>query len=551
MRPADGRPPLNLEIRIDRLTGSRLVDDYYASAPELARFFIGAPWDPGAYRRKLADVDARFDRAARERIVEALRPTSDAAAAKLREAADGDAVFVTTGQQAGLFTGPLYTVYKLLSAVQLARALEPVLERAVIPLFWVAADDHDWREIDHAELLDPANRLLRIALPHAEVERPIPAGARRVGDGIESALEELRTALPETEFTPPLLERVRAAYAPEQTMSGAFAELIASLFAEFDVVLVDPRHPTLKRAAAPLLARELAGAADHEARLAAQTERLTSAGYHAQVTVLPGEANVFYEGAAGRERLVRDGAAWSLKSSGERFDGAELERALAQHPERFSPNVFLRPVVESALLPTVSYVAGPAELSYFAQIGCLFRAHDVDMPVVFPRFGGTLVETKVAKVLQRHDLEPAAFARPVQEVAAEVVRDEVPPELAAAIAAARESTTGAWARIAELAQQIDPTLKGPVQSGRNTSLQQLSEAEKKIEQAVKRRSATVVEQVEKVAINLYPRGAPQERVLNVLQYLSRYGPELLPAIAAGMRVELEAAEPAWAGVECV
>lgn len=539
---------LNLEIRVGRLGGSRLMRDYYSGGAELSRFFPGSPWDPAAYRRKLEDVDRRFDRESRQRVTEALRPTA-AAEDAVDAVANGDAVLVTTGQQAGLFGGPLYTIYKILSAIKLADSLEPVLERRVLPVFWVASDDHDWAEVNHTDVLDASNTLHRIRLDGDEAAH-IPVGERRLGGGIQAAVEELRRVLPQGELSQKVVEGIEAIYRSDNTMGAAFAELIERWFAPFGLLVVDPRHPTMKALAAPVLQRELERSADHEARLAEQTGRLEAAGYHAQVTVLPGEANVFLEGDSGRERLVREADGWRTKVSGTRYAHGELIQLLRQEPRRFSPNVFLRPVVESTALPTVAYVGGPAEVSYFAQVGCLFAAHDVGMPLVFPRFGVQLIEAKVRKVLDKMDLEPEEFRAQPHEIAARVVREEFPESVRDALAALRRSWGEGFVALDAATRELDPTLKSPVQHARSTGFQQLDDAEKKIAAAIKRQGSVVVEQIEKARVNLFPHSQPQERVLNPTQYLARYGDDLLPAIAAAMTVEIGADAPEWAGVHC-
>lgn len=486
-------------------------------------------------------------------MAELIRATSPAAAATLDRIVSGDGVFVTTGQQAGLFTGPLYTIYKILSAVQLAKALEPVLERPVAPLFWIASDDHDWEEVNHVNLLAVDNALRRLRLSAPAGAPPVSMRRHPVGAGIETVIDELGQILPDTEFTSALLEHIRECYRPERSMAQAFGDLVAELFADFDLLVVDSGHPDLKRLATDLWAHELERSAEHEALLQEQTSRLLDGGYHAQVSVIPGATNVFYEGEHGRERLLRaaQGAqAWTLRRTGRHMGARELTSLLATHAERFSPNVLLRPVVESAVFPTVSYVAGPSELSYYAQVGCLFREYGIDMPVIFPRFRVTLIEAKVRKVLNKAGLEPEALQPPVQEVAARVLRNEVPDGVRAALGELRRSIQDGYARLVAEARQIDPTLKGPLEGGRNTSQVELKELEKKIVQHLKQRNSVAMAQLEKARRNLFPEGDPQERVVNVLQYLTRYGPELLPAIAQALQVELDVPAPAWAGVRC-
>lgn len=458
--------------------------------------------------------------------------------------------FVTTGQQTGLFGGPLYTIYKALTAVRLARALEAVLERPVAPLFWVASTDHDWDEVNHVQLLDAENALHRLVLPADADAPPASTAHRAVGEGIEGVLDELERILPPSEFVPPLLERVRAAYSPGRSMASAFAELLADLLEPFDVVLVDPSTPALQALAAPVLRAEIEHAAENEDRLIRQTERLVAAGYHGQVTVGGGAVNVAYEDEEGRERLVRENGAFVLRRTKRRLTLADTLGLLESEPGRFSGTVLLRPVVESALFPTVAYVGGPSEVSYFAQTGCLFQAHGIEMPLVMPRASVTLVERKVRKVLDKFGLEPADFRTPARELATRIVRDELPPAAADAMRELRRAIQDGYDALTAATKAIDPTLKGPLTSARNASHAALKDVEKKLLTHLKEQNSTAVEQLDKAATNLYPSGAPQERVLNVLQYLGRYGPELLPAVAAALPMTLDRPAPDWSGVEC-
>lgn len=542
---------LNLDIITGPVRGQRLVEDYFSGAPTLAGFFSGSPWDPEAYRRKALEVGARFDEARRARIVAAMRPVGEGSAEKLQAIVREGGFFVTTGQQTGLFSGPLYTIYKALSAVRLAAAVQEELGKPVMALFWVASTDHDFDEVSHVELLDAENTLHRLELPADPAAPPLSMSRRLLGQGVESTLDQLAQLLPQSEFAPPLLELARSAYRPDATVAQAFTDMMAGLLAPFQLAIVDPSHPEMKRLAAPVMADELARAAENEAALERQSGRLLEAGYHVQVSVGGGAVNVSYEDESGRERLVREDGSFLLRRTKRRLAREEVLQLLEAEPERFSPNVLLRPVVETALFPTVAYVAGPSELSYFAQTGCLFKAHGLEMPLVYPRAAATLVERKVAKVVEKLGLTLEDFRQPARELAARVVREDMPAEVAEAVSRLRTSLNEGYDALAGAAAALDPTLKGPLTAARNASHVALREAEKKILGHVKARNATVVEQIEKAAMNLFPNGTPQERVLNVLQYLARYGPELLPAIAEALPVSLGAAAPAWRGVECV
>jgi len=518
--------------------GSPLFKDYIQGETHLAGFFEGDFRDPGAFQEKAREVDERFHRDARERVASLVREPSEAGKRGLDRFLAEGGYLVTTGQQPGLFTGPLYSLYKALSAVKLAEALEPVLGRPVLPLFWVASEDHDWAEADHTYLLDKENDLSVFRVP--EQEGPPSRSLHRIplDSGLEDILAQFLEHLPQTEFPPDLFKLIRESYVSGQTLSEGFSQLLEGLLADLPLLFVDGANPALKKASQPALLRELDGAEEHEALLHRVGSHLERGGYNLQVPILEGGVNLFFEGPAGRDRLYRDGAGFRLNHAGTKLTGDEIRARTAEDPSLLSPNVLLRPVVESALFPTVSYVAGPGELAYYAQLKDFFRCHGIRMPVIFPRHAATLVESKVGKVLDKFHLAVEELHRPHHELAAEIAREEIPPEVRQALGEIRGAIGKGAGALARAAQGVDPTLKGPVTNARNASYQAFDEAEKKILQAVKRENGIALGQLEKAQQNLFPAGKPQERVLNPFYYLARYGPELIPALLDEFRVAL-------------
>lgn len=536
--------------------GDALVRDYHDGAESLAAFYAGSPWDPSAYARKAEEVDARFDAADRAEVARMLRPAGDAARQRLDGWAEGRGLLVTTGQQPGLFGGPLYTIYKALSAVRLAEALERELDRPTLAVFWVASEDHDLAEVDHTWLLDRGNELRRVDLGvrHDGHDGRRARGAsmanRPLGATVEDALETMRDVLPDSDFSGPLFDDLRAAYRPEASVADAFTELLARLLADQPIALIQASDPALKRRSLAVLRRELEHGAEHEARLRARAEELEAAGYGVQVPILPDAENVFREAGGARERLVREGGGWVTRQGGEHLERDALLRELEASPERFSPNVLLRPVVESAALPTLAYVGGPAELRYFAELGCLFDAHGIGMPLFLPRASFAVVESKVRKVLDKLHLEMETLRRPVHELAGRIAAEELPEEVEAALSQLRRDIGQSYGALQKAAQTIDPTLKGPISSARSASFAELDGAEKKIMRQLKEQNAVVIGQLEKARVNLFPNDAPQERVLGPHQYLIRYGPAFLDMVAERCEVRLDRPAPEWTGVDC-
>ena len=423
--------------------------------------------------------------------------------------AGGEVLAVTTGQQPGLFTGPLYTIYKALSVIALARRLERDRGVRVVPVFWVAGDDHDFAEANHATFLNTAGDLARIVLRERPAEAPLlPLARERGGDEIRAALEQLKAGTPDTEFKTDVLRWLETAYRPEATLADACAEALNALLGSQGLAVFRAHDRGAKQAAAPWVLRGL----DH--------------------TLADGYTPVFVEAAQGRDRLEPNGDAYRTRRSGERFTRADLAGVAREAPERLSPNVLLRPVIEAALLPTVAYAGGPAELKYLPEAAPLYQSLGVAPQAPVPRWSGVMVEGRVEKLMERHRLDLTAFAGQPGELEARLVRDELPPEAVATLTTLRQGIEEQYGRLLESVTKIDPTLERTVQSARNAALSGAQAIEKKLIASLKRlEGETLVRQIARARAVVYPEGQPQERVLTLASFLIRYGPGLLDALA--------------------
>jgi bacillithiol biosynthesis cysteine-adding enzyme BshC len=504
----------------------------------VARFFEGDFRDPAAYKEKAQEVDQRCCRGGRERAASWVTAASEAAERGLERFVNEGGYFVTTGQQPGLFAGPLYGLYKALTAVQLASALEPLLGRPVLPLFWVASEDHDWEEADHTYLLDKKNELVTFRVPRQEGTPDRPLYRIPLEEGLEDLRESFIQTLPDNEFSSNYIKLIRDSYTKGCTLSEGFRAVMERLLADTPLLFVDAARTELKETALPVLFRELREAEEHEAHLRRVSSHLEMDGFGLQVPILEGGVNLFLEGPAGRDRLYRDGSGYRLNHANIKMSAEEIQNRAQADPSVLSPNVLLRPVVESDLFPTVSYVAGPGEMAYFGQLKEFFRCHDIRMPVIFPRHSVTFVEAKVEKVLEKFHLAPETLGRPHHELAAEIAREGIPPEIRQTLGEIRGAIGRGAGNLVKAVRKIDPTLEGPVTRGRNAAFSGIDDAERKILQAVKRQDEISLNQLEKAQQNLYPLGKPQERVLNPFYYLVRYGPELIPALLERFQVAL-------------
>lgn len=529
-------PPL--ELIVARPGGSPLVRAYLENDARATAFF-GRPFrDFASYAAKAREIDARFDRAARERLVEAVMVPPGGDPARLDRFVAEGGYMVTTGQQPGLFGGPLYNVSKGLTAVRLGEALEQRLGRPVLPLFWVSSEDHDWEEASQASLVGVDNRVHTLT-----VARP--------GEGLTSSIHRLPLGpecaevtrafvelLPKTDFSAEYVDLLTEAFRPGVTIGDGFHAIMQALLGRFGLFFTDGAHPAVKRESRGVLWAELERAAETEGVLRRTAQALASEGYDLQVPILEGSVNLFLEGPAGRERVYRHDGGYRLRASGEQLSAEQIRARVDRDARVLSPNVLLRPVVESALFPTLSYVGGPGEVAYFGQLRDFFRAHGVDMPVVYPRWAATPVESKIRKVLDKFSLQVDALERPFHEVAGDVAREEVPADVRTAIGKLRGAIGGGVAELKRAASTVDKTLAAPVQQVGAQANAALDEVEKKIVQAVKRESEIGLAQLEKAQVHLFPLGEPAERVQSPFYYLARYGGAFLDALYDRMGVNL-------------
>lgn len=439
-----------------------------------------------------------------------------------------ETLVVTTGQQPGLFLGPLYTIHKALSAALLARRLEAAWQRPVVALFWVAGDDHDFAEAASASWLNAAGELVSRVLRERDPSAPlVPMYRELLGTDVTGALDALAADLPPSEFRDGTLDWLRRHYRPDQTMAAAYGGALAEILAPHDVLCLDSTHIAVKRAMAPTLLAALRSHAGLSSALARQDALLRAAGHDAGIAVGDDATLVMLEGRLGRDRLVADSGGFVTRRSGEKLTLQDLESIAASEPSRLSPNVLLRPIAESAVLPTVAYVAGPGELRYLKLTPPVYQALGVPRQVPVPRWSGLVVETRVDRVLEKFGATIDELLAPPPGLEARVLRSQLPAQATTALADFASAAGHAFEALAAAAHEIDPTLDRPVQNARSQALGAATDLEKKLVQHLRKRSETELSQILRSRTALAPGGKPQERVLGVGSFLSRYGPAFL------------------------
>lgn len=496
---------------------SRLFADYCSDFASVARFYRHDPYSAGGLAAAAAEVAYPEERrTAMARALAGQNPPSEL----LARFAEPGTLAVVTGQQAGLFGGPAYTLYKALTAARLAAELTARGIPAV-PIFWIATEDHDFAEVNHSWVFDRDRQPveLRMAAPLGWEDGPRPAGNYPV---VDPPIEALRTALLDFPYASDVMAAVEQSYCPGATLGSAFRALLRRLLERIGILTVDPLAAPVRAIGAPLIAEALRSAAELRAALLGRGEQLLQAGYHAQVLV-DGNSSLFFQLEEGQRRPLR-------------LPDSEYA-ALASRAESISPNALLRPVWQDYLFPTAAYVGGPGEVAYFAQSAVLFERLLGRMPAVYPRASLTLLEARAAKLLHRLKLNLTDVMRPEAALRERIAQTLVPPELQTALAETADSVAERLDRLGAQLAQFDPTLAEALRRSRAKVLYQIEKLRRKTEREALRRDARASAEAVYLSGLLFPHGHLQERLHSPLPFLAAYGLDLVDRLYENLKLD--------------
>jgi uncharacterized protein YllA (UPF0747 family) len=499
----------------------RVISQSVASNPLAAALISGEapsgwyepiPGSPSEWRARIDGVRAGFAADWVDRLSPAIEATGRAKE-RLAASANGRGIVVTTGQQPGLFGGPVYTLSKALSALAMAVALQAATGVPVAPVFWAATDDTDFREASTTVVAGSGGaQLLRI--DHAEpLGRPMasmPLGD--VSDQLDALVRSAGSAI-----DPNPLELLERFYTNRETVGSAYVGFLRALFAPLGIAVIDASHAATRSAAAPILQEALRHASEIAANVAEQNRAIEAAGFVPQVQDVPGLSLVFSTVSGSRRRIP-------IKAAGKQGESADL-----------GPNVLLRPVVERAILPTAAYIGGPAEIAYFAQLGPIADAIGARRPLIVPRWSATVIEPHVARILEKLHLDPDDLRDP-HEAESRVARERVPRGVLERLASTRASIDQKLDELSEAVATEGALVSAAVTGGlRANMLRRLDRFERRLLAAAKKEHAETMQEIASARGSLYPFGKPQERALNFVPLLARYGPRLVDDMSEGAR----------------
>ena len=508
---------------------TRLFLDYLNDPVALRRFYPNAVRYHHELPQRIPDVLAA-QQVDRHRLADALARMNKQWGAEqetldnIELLRDPETIAVVSGQQAGLFTGPLYTIYKALSAVKLAGCLRQRNTKAV-PVFWMAAEDHDFAEVALAEFIGRDCQLKQVDVDTDQHREGQPVGHVVLDQSITGVIDRLFELLPASEFAADMKSLVQQAWQPGRSYADAFATMMTSLLGRYGLIFLNPLDSELKQLAAPLYAAAAERAPEIGAALEQRSRDLEAAGYHAQVLATANSFPLFLHDETGaRHALTRgDDGKYHTKESANDYTAQELAAMARATPERFSPNVTLRAVVQDYLLPTIAYYGGAAEIAYFAQTAEVYRLLERPATPILPRSSLTMIERHTGRVLERYELTLADFFEGLEPVIKRVVEEHLGAGTAKLFTDAEQNVNRELDRLRDELKSVDPTLASALDTGRKKIQYQLDGLRTRFVRAQMSRDEAAHRQLQRAADQLYPNKDLQERHINITSLLSRHG----------------------------
>ena len=524
-------------------SGLRVETLPFEAIPHQTRLFLEYLKDPVALRKYYPSA-VRYHHELAQRVPEVLsaypahrNKVCDALAAMNQRWGAGDAtlknidllresdcIAVVSGQQAGLFTGPLYTVYKALAAVKLAGCLQQ-RETKAVPVFWIAAEDHDFAEVAKAEFIARDCQLESVDVSADLHREGQPVGQVVLDASIDTVVDQLFELLPNSEFADDMKKLVKNAWQPGRGFVESFATMMTSLLGRYGLIFLDPLDPELKKIAAPLYSEAARRAPEIASALEERSKELERDGYHAQVLATANSFPLFlHDDEGGRHAVQRlENGKYKAKDIKQEYTAEELATLALENPQKFSPNVTLRAVVQDYLLPTLTYYGGAAEIAYFAQTAEVYRVLQRPATPILPRSSLTMIERHAGRVLERYDLSLKDLFEGLEPVIKRVVEEHLGADTAKLFSKAEQNMNNELDRLRQELATIDPTLAGALDTGRKKINYQLDGLRTRFIRAQMGRDEAAHRQLQRVFDQLYPGKDLQERHINITSLLARHG----------------------------
>lgn len=512
-----------------KLPFSDLFKDYSRQEKSITDFFEIEPYNIDQLKNRADTLKFKGDRNTITGFLEVFNQSFGAGENTLNNIErlkSDESLVVVTGQQMTLYGGPLYTVYKTLTAISTAKQYEKLLNRPVVPVFWLADEDHDAEEISRIGLFDNDElKTCEVEFQNSEIR----SGELALDSVIQQLKACIQDSLYETDFSKDLWQLLDKCYHPENNVSTSFGSLLLNLFDNHGLVLAGSNSEIVKNETADLLAQSVEKREEIYNTLSAITQKLIDVGYHGQVHL--SDSNLFYITEKNhRVKLQYAKGNWSIEESDLSWTTEELKDDIKKHPNRFSPNVFLRPVMQDRFLPVITYVGGPAEVAYYAQMKGMYEVFDQKMPQILPRFSATIIESSIDRIFEKLPFTLEEYHQRIEDLESQFISQSDTPDIEKIFddwkSKAKDITDDKKKIIAE----IDPTLESSAGKATAAYFTELDKLKGKIYRSLKQQEQTQLDRISRIQSNLFPGGNLQEREIAFIYFLNKYGLDLFDKV---------------------
>lgn len=511
------------DISFQHLPFNKLFQDYIANPQKLEPFFQTHPFSDDELSEALKSYQFSNDR---EKTVTLLKDFNKKFGAgkktlqSIEKLADENSLAIVTGQQLTLFGGPLFTVLKILSTIHVAQKWKEQFGVICVPVFWLADEDHDYEEIS------------TLGFPHKDDHKNITlskssANELRVGDiELNSNFESFKKVVIEsqfdTDFTDQLWRKLDECYQPGNTIGEAFGSMILELFADHGLILAGSADESIKKNLSSVFIRSVEEVESQFESLENKTNELISSGFHGQVHLQ--KSNLFWlDDQKNRIKLSFEDNTWSADGNSKTWTSQELIQEIEDHPERFSPNVFLRPILQNELLPGAAYIAGPGEISYYAQMKNFYKHFDQSMPVIIPRFSATLIESGIERIFEKLPFNFSDYNNRIEDLESQFIEQSDSPDIESIFDTWKKNIDEISDKPIEEVKEIDSTLEGTSEKAKATFFTELDKLKGKVYRSVKDQEETQLNRIRKIKTHLFPNSNLQEREVAFIYFMNKYG----------------------------
>jgi bacillithiol biosynthesis cysteine-adding enzyme BshC len=518
---------------------NRLFIDFLYHFDRVSEFYRDPCPSVPSLQRLASEITSHYHQ--RSLLVDVLRDqnqrfgSGDETQRNIERLSEPDSVAIVTGQQAGLFTGPVFTFHKAITVLRCCDELQQQGIKAV-PVFWINSEDHDFDEVNHCGVVGRDGSWVEVQYTANSEDAGRPISEILLNNTIGQTIEGFLAALPPSEFAPQIEADLRASYVEGARFVDGFARLLARVFSGSGLILFDPSDARLKPVVADLFRQTIVRQQELSLVLSEQTEKLTRLGHRPQIHVSADGALVFMIENGKRRAVVHQSDGFSLKGGEAVFTEDELAARIVEQPSLFSPNVALRPVVQDTLLPTLAYIGGPNEIAYFAQLKPLYETFGKIQPLLLPRASLTLIEQRYAKTMEKYDLtfqDLFAGVEAVLEKAAERTMNEGGVVV---IDEARDAIKAEMERVRRVLAELDPTLGNAASKAEEAMAHHVEKLRKSYLDARARRDQIMSDHIRRLAQVLYPNKNLQEREVNAFYFFARYGYGLIERLRDAIEV---------------